>query len=190
MRICVVEECGKIAKSRGFCGMHYFRFRKYGDALAGAPFRNRTKKLVEVGLGRSEEECLFWPFATTKNGYALIRLNGKNNIVSRLMCEKLNGPAPSPKHQTAHSCGNGTKGCISGNHLRWATVKENNYDKIAHGTFLRGEDQTSTKLTEKEVIEIRRIAGSMRQEDIGAMYGVSQSTISMIVNRLHWGWLN
>ena len=56
---------------------------------------------------------------------------GKNYYVSRLVCEEVNGPPPTPKHEAAHATSKGCVGavCVSGGHLRWATGKENSGDE-------------------------------------------------------------
>jgi hypothetical protein len=35
-RVCSVEGCEKAVNSRGWCSMHYYRWRKHGDPLSGA----------------------------------------------------------------------------------------------------------------------------------------------------------
>lgn len=52
--------------------------------------------------------------------------------MSRVVCERVNGPAPTEKHETAHGCGNSW--CVNKRHLRWATHIENEADKLIHGT--------------------------------------------------------
>jgi hypothetical protein len=32
-RVCTIEDCGNPYKTRGWCGMHYSRWRKHGDPL-------------------------------------------------------------------------------------------------------------------------------------------------------------
>jgi len=58
-----------------------------------------------------------------------------------------------------------------------------------HGTVYKGEDQWNSKLTEDEVHEIRRLKGKKTQKEIGEMFGVWHSTISLIHSRKQWGWL-
>jgi hypothetical protein len=55
--------------------------------------------------------------------------------VSRLVCEAFHGPAPSPIHQAAHENGRNQENLAS--NLSWKTPKENDQDKIRHGS-LRG----------------------------------------------------
>lgn len=70
-------------------------------------------------------------------GAAQINLGGRSVIVARMVCEEVNGPPPTPAHQAAHSCGKGHLGCITPQHLRWATQVENEADKLIHGTHNR-----------------------------------------------------
>ena len=51
----------------------------------------------------------------------------------------------------------------------------------------RGSDRWQAKLTDEQVLEIRRLcAGGMLQKDIAAIYGVTRSLISMIKTRRIW----
>jgi hypothetical protein len=137
--------------------------------------------------------CLQWPFAKCRNGYGRVNwpdYKGTKMTASRAMCIAAHGDPPSPKHEAAHSCGNGHAGCVNPNHLRWATKKENQHDRIRHGTTNRGERQGRSKLTEQDVLTIRQLYPSMTQPALAKRYGVDQSTISDIVLRRRWSWLD
>ena len=109
----------------------------------------------------------------------------RNRKVCRFICAIVNGSSPSPKHEAAHNCGKGHLGCISGNHLRWDTHTGNMADKIKHGTLIYGEDCWNVKLTDEQIIEIRRLykTGRYYQYQIADMFGVTQVHISDIVNQ-------
>ena len=131
--------------------------------------------------------CLIWPFYRDKNGYAMVSHGGRYVAVSRFMCEQKNGFPPTAKHETAHNCGNGHLGCVNPNHLRWATRKENQADRIIHGTGQNGEHNHQAKLTADQVLEIRAAPGT--NAFLAGLYAVDAKTISMIKNRKRWGWL-
>lgn len=38
-RVCVIPDCARKVQARGWCPAHYQRWKKYGDPLAGPPFR-------------------------------------------------------------------------------------------------------------------------------------------------------
>lgn len=72
--------------------------------------------------------------------------------------------------------------------LRWDTVKNNHADKERHGTVRNGERNNLSKLTESQVIEIRArySAGGVTQEGLAAEYGITQTPVYKIVNRISW----
>lgn len=129
----------------------------------------------------------YW--AGTKRQYEYVtlgRTNGKRNkrLVHRLVCEAFHGPAPEG-HDCCHNDGN-----PSNNHytnLRWATRRENLEDRKKHGTMLWGERVGTSKLTEKDVLDIRK----KRKEghslnDLAEAFGVERNAISRIVRGLRW----
>lgn len=145
-RPCKIDDCGKPSDSFGLCKLHAARFRRHGDPLAGRSKNGDGDKFIEMALNHSGNGCLIWPFGRIK-GYAAAS-NGK--YVSRLICEKIHGPAPFPKAETLHECGNGNLGCVNPKHLRWGTRKENMQDMIGHGRSRLGHKQRALSPSEKE----------------------------------------
>lgn len=151
------------------------------EAPNGAP----EKALLEA-LKFSGDDCLIWPFQRDQNGYARIFWGGHKRPVCNVVCEITFGPKPTAEHESAHSCGNGHLGCINPTHLRWATHRENMSDMVEHGSSNRGRKNPRAKLTEKDVVVIRQLAGSSTQRAIARRYNVDPSTISNIVRRRYW----
>ncbi|WJI43714.1 hypothetical protein NL532_24210 [Mesorhizobium sp. C120A] len=73
-------------------------------------------------------------------------------------------------------------------HLSWKTPIENAADKLDHGTIARGEQHGNAKLTEADVRSIRSLGGGLLHREIGDLFGVTSSTISVIRSRKSWGW--
>lgn len=142
--------------------------------------------LESVVLQYEGNECLVWPYRREKNGYGSIRKNGKNYFVHRVICEEAEGPPPSPAHQAAHSCGNGKGGGVTKRHLSWKTPKENNADKIIHGTDNRGEKHNLAKLSEIDARKILSLKGEEPMRDTAERFGVSISAISRIRSGKAW----
>lgn len=187
MKTCLVADCSKHVHARGFCFAHWYRNHKYGDPLGGPTRKGAALQFYkEVVLPYEGGECLIWPFALN-HGRGALRINGRTNLVSRLVCEAAHGPAPTPKHEAAHNCGRGFQGCVTLKHLRWATHADNMADTLAHGTHNRGERHGMSKLSEDQVREIRASRGPLNE--IGAHYGVSPVTVHNIMTRTNWGWL-
>jgi hypothetical protein len=120
------------------------------------------------------DECLIWPFSRPI-GYGAFGHLGKQYRAHRFMCELVHGPAPSPRHQAAHSCGNGRNGCVNPRHLSWKTNGENQLDRRAHGTDNRMGPKG--RLTVEDLDEIRRLRATMTQPQLAKMFGVTHSTI-------------
>lgn len=135
---------------------------------------------MKEALAYDGDECCAWPFAQV-GGRGVVYLDGKLNLVSRIICETLNGPPPTPEHEAAHSCGRGHAGCCTPSHLRWATHKENMDDMIVHGTRRVGSKSAVAKLTDCDVLKIRSLAGAVTQNDISRIFGVSETAIHQVL---------
>lgn len=119
---------------------------------------------------------------TDRGGYLEVQpRRGSMKLVHRLVCEAFYGPCPEG-YQAAH--GNGVRTDNRASNLRWASPKENQRDRIAHGTALRGEGITSAKLTAADVIAIRSAEGFQRE--IAARFGVTQTNVSQIKRGTTW----
>ncbi len=143
-----------------------------------APYGGAIRFLQEVAIPYIGTNCLKWPY-TTIHGYGVIRGKNASRIVSRVVCEIKHGPPPTPKHDAAHSCGNGPQGCVNPNHLSWKTRKANKADMIGHGT-------NGKKLSNEDIHAIRALKGIVMGKDIAAMFGVSRSNVSMILSGKTW----
>lgn len=186
--MCSVDNCDRPVFARGMCCGHYKRNLKYGNPTAGGIVRGSTIAWIREHANYTGDECLPWPFAADRNGFGRIRIGRKTHLATRVMCEEAHGPAPSSKHEAAHSCGKGHLGCINPNHLSWKTHIENEEDKILHGTLARGEKQGGSKLTEADVVKIVGLRDQLTQEEIARRYGVCRQTISDILRGRNWGW--
>ncbi|WP_425482645.1 HNH endonuclease [Chelativorans xinjiangense] len=116
-------------------------------------------------------------------------MDGRYRVASRIVCEEANGSPPTPKHEAAHNCGFGDRGCVNPEHLQWKTHAGNQMDRVEHGTHHRGERQWMAKLTIPDVRQIRKLRGEISQSKIAIMFGVSQATVADIHLRRKWAWL-
>lgn len=189
-RICSIANCDKTHYAKGFCQAHYERSRRHGDPFAGRTAEGDPEKFLrEVVLPYDGDECVLWPFARNRGGYGQMVLGSRLHRVSRLVCEDVNGPPPTPEHEAAHSCGQGHLGCVTKKHVLWKTPAENQSDRVGHGTHSRGERSATSKLTEGQVKEIRSLKGKRKIADIAAEFGVSQMAVSYIQRTKRWSWL-
>lgn len=143
--------------------------------------KGRAIKWLRAHIGYTGDDCLKWPFSTV-DGYGNFGHLGQHCYAHRTMCELVNGPAPSPSHEAAHSCGNGNEGCVNPRHLSWKTKTGNQLDRVAHGNFKK-----RTKLNETQAAEIRALKGKMPQREIARLYGISRPNVSLIHTGNSWG---
>lgn len=189
-RICSIDDCGKSHEAKGFCKAHYERLRRHGDPLGGrTPDGEPIEFYQSVVLTHEGADCLLWPYTRCTNGYGQMVKNGRLGTVSRILCEDIHGPPPTPEHEAAHSCGNGMSGCVTKRHLSWKTPKENQNDRILHATHSRGERCVTAKLTEVQVREIVALKGHLSQRKIAEKFGVHQVNVGRIHAGTSWGWL-
>lgn len=140
--------------------------------------------LNDIVMTHEDDVCLTWPFACDTNGYGLVRDGPTLRNVHRVICERVHGPAPSPEHEAAHSCGHGKQGCVAKGHIRWKTPVENHAEKNLHGTVLRGEANPQAVLSEGEA---RLIAASTgKSEVVASEYGISGGHVRAIRTRAAW----
>lgn len=146
------------------------------DKLCDGP----GKRWLAMHLDHEDKEfCLIWPFRLASNGYA--QVGGDRHIPHRMMCEHRHGPAPSPEHQAAHSCGNGDHGCVNQWHLNWRTPTENQLERYEHSGLA-----PRAKLTLEQVEEIRSVKGKEVITWTATRFGVSEANIRQIQSGKTW----
>lgn len=117
----------------------------------------------DVVLKYEGNDCLIWPFSRDEFGYGTLSYEGRKSNVSNHVCRKVHGEPPSPKHEAAHSCGNGCGGCVNPKHLFWATHNDNMKDRRT-----RPERKYRSPAAELRPISNRRIG---RLNLVGQKFG-------------------
>lgn len=106
----------------------------------------------------------------------------KNFYAHKLVAEAFLGEQPS-NTEIAHN--DGEKLNCHYSNLRYATAKENNSDKIKHGTHMTGDTHWNVKLTSKHadgVLALRSVG--LSQDDIGKQFDVSQTAVGKFLRRI------
>lgn len=148
--------------------------------------KSEVQDWIRAHANYSGDECLIWPFSRSR-GHGHVWINGRLDKAARVMCSLVKGPPPTPKHETAHSCGRGHDGCINPKHLSWKTRTENQRDRLVHGTAGRAETGHKLhKLTAENVAEIRAIGDAIPKEELGRRYGVTPANIAKILSWRSW----
>lgn len=107
-RTCSVVGCAEPHDARGYCGIHYMRWRRHGDPLWRPPAYSELfwSKVVERG------DC--WVWAGSGMRYGKFRVDGRDHLAHRFAYEYM--VAPIPEDLTIdHLCQN--KKCVNPAHL-------------------------------------------------------------------------
>jgi hypothetical protein len=105
--------------------------------------------------------------------------------IHRLVLEAFVGPCP-PGMECLHVDGDRENNRVS--NLRWGTRRENQADRVRHGTDIRGSDVVQAKVTAADILRIKALyaTGDYSQATLGEMFGVSRSNISIIILGKSW----
>lgn len=157
--------------------------RKFVNGESAQMKRRQAKReWLEERVVYDGADCLIWPFSTL-DGYGNLGIDGQQHYAHRYMCELVNGPAPSPDHQAAHSCGNGGKGCVHPRHITWKTRSENARDRVLHG---RGATGKGGLLTPEIADQIKALRGIKTQREIAQMFGTTRQNVGDIQRGRTW----
>lgn len=133
----------------------------------------------------------FWPSVMLRpfagDEYKKVRLGPKLFApVHIIVCLTFHGVRPSKSHLVAHW--NGDKLDNRSSNLRWATPKENKADEVRHGTWTAASRHGSAKLTETDVLVIRKLRQDHRLtfHAIGKRFGITRSHVKGIVDGRWW----
>ena len=127
--------------------------------------------------------CWEWQANISPLGYGRFHIDGKYHLAHRWMYKEWYGVDPGDL-DVLHSCDNPR--CCNPTHLSLGTHQENMRQMMERGRGVqhKGEACGRSKLTEKEVLEIR--TSSLPQLVLAAKYGVAQSAVSNIKRRKTW----
>jgi hypothetical protein len=152
------------------------------DILNNGGFARRYWNKVKKGDG-----CWNWQAYVGPNGYGQIGFSGGLLAVHRVAWILANGLIPDDLY-VCHHCDNRT--CCNPAHLFLGTFRDNMDDMLAKGRHggTSGERHPQAKLTREIVDGIRRRykEENIRQEDLGAEYGVSKPTVSALLLNKTW----
>jgi len=198
---CKCLNCGKVSfvpvfhgKKYKFCsascsGKHISlimknRKNEYIDSLSHEQKMELLRNKIKERVVR-KDECMVWT-GYTSNGYGEMTFLGKKMSVHRAMYRASRGEIPKGMY-VCHTCDNPP--CCNPLHLFCASPKDNTKDAVIKGRFNHcvGSKHTSSKLTEDDVREIKRIlkrGGSSTH--IARNYNVHVTTIERIKYGKGW----
>jgi hypothetical protein len=131
--------------------------------------------------------CIEWTGTKNMDGYGLIKVEGTRVLTHRLAYELKHGPIPKGKC-VCHHCDNPT--CCNDDHHFLGTHAGNMADMMTKGRQSKGESHGKAKLTEADVLEIRRrLSAGELQSVLAKDFEVSPAHVSMIQSGKTWSHL-
>ncbi len=148
------------------------------------PMADRFWQKVQKS-GHGFGDCWVWTGSVSVRGYGTLLVSGRTIQAHRISYEMHHGEI-AQRLQVCHSCDN--RRCVNPSHLWLGTAADNARDRDSKGRGAFGRRNFNTKLTEREVREIRRryAAGGVVARELASEYGVATSTVGNILNGYHW----
>lgn len=159
-------------------------FTGYSVSSSGLVRRDIKIRGAKIGIARTRRD---------KAGY--LRVNMKRDgersrewMVHQIVCLAFIGPCPEGM-EVCHNDGRPENNRAL--NLRYGTKKENGEDRVLHGTTLRGHKHPNAKLSDEDVLEIKRLLEEpgANQIAIAARFGLTQAAVGYIATGKNWGWL-
>lgn len=128
------------------------------------------------------DECWWWT-GYARNGYGTISIRNSPVYLHHLSHAAVRGDLPAD-NEVCHTCDN--RPCWNPNHLFGGTRTDNvrdmwNKGRASKPPRVAGQLQHLATLTDDEVTHIRAMSG-VRQRDIAAAFGCSQSTVWRLIH--------
>lgn len=135
------------------------------------------------------DACIIWPFpnAVTR-GYGRLVFEGQKEMAHRAAYKLAYGRFPQP--YGLHRCD--CMLCVNPLHVFPGNQRDNMADRIAKGrpagsrAHLIGQGNNNAKLTDENVLEIRRRLLTEKGQDLAEEFGITPSAISNIKNYKRW----
>lgn len=144
-------------------------------------------------LDKKENDCWEWSGCRVNGKYGLMVYNGGVILTHRYaLTHMLKKDIPKDIY-VLHSCNNPP--CCNPAHLREGTHQENMTQRNTegrlamgkeHGDKVRGEKQGGSKLTETQVIELRKNTENLSQNALADKYNVSRWNVRRIQQGISW----
>ena len=145
------------------------------------PLEDRFWSHVEI---KGADECWEWKGALLPGGYGVFTFNCKVVLAHRIVWELTYGEIEEGLN-ILHTCDNPP--CCNPAHLWKGTNADNMHDRDNKGRNSKGSANGNTKLTEKDIIDIRnKREQGFSTTSLGHLYGIGKETARLICNKVTW----
>ena len=150
-KVCSIPDCENKYMSRGWCSLHYQRWRAYGDVNYPVKHKSAEKTANEYLLANSDKaarsECWVWKRAVTKHGYGHINPRFGEHQAHRLAYATWVQPIKEHS-QIHHKCAN--KACINPDHLQEVSKTDNAAEMLERQAMLKEIRQLKKRIRDLE----------------------------------------
>lgn len=148
----------------------------------GSKWGNSEEKFLDIisFLIKDSNGCKIWPLGKNKDGYGYYAIKGKVYVAHRLIYSLLK-PRDYQGLVIMHSCDN--RSCCNIDHLSHGTPSDNTIDMVKKQRNVKGSLVGTSKLTEDQVIKIRKIYPEKNTIELAKEYGVCKQTICNALNQ-------
>lgn len=147
--------------------------------------------LSNINFPETPDGCWEWTARKNKDGYGRMKIrSGKRGAFDvsahRISYEIYYGAIPEGLVVRHFICNN--PGCVNPQHLKLGTCQENSDDMVNFGRSPKGEEKFSAKLTELDVLNIRKkyFDDHISSIKLGIEYGVNHITIIDVIHGRSW----
>lgn len=135
---------------------------------------------------KKSQGCWEWTAYVNPKGYGEVRFRGRARLAHRVSWFLEHGAEPTGL--VCHHCDNPR--CVNPEHLFVGTHADNTADMIAKGREPRGERGGHAKLTEADVLGIRRrYQAGERERTLAREFGVDAVTVNNLLSGSTWAFL-
>lgn len=139
-----------------------------------------------MGFVEKTDSCWIWKGSKDKRGYGRISIHNKPHLAHRVSYILFKS---FPDFEILHSCDNPS--CVNPEHLTDATHYQNMKEAVERNRFkppcLRGIEHSQSRLTDGDVLEIRRLFSEGKSGNfIAKKFNISRSNTYAIRDRKTW----
>lgn len=153
--------------------------------------KNYKERLLQRFLNKViklENGCWIWTGNLNKDGYGyltVMRPKKHKAMAMRVSLWIFTGEEDRPGEHVCHTCHNNI--CVNPKHLHFGTAAENISEMVGANRQAKGTGLPQHKLTESEVLEIRRLFASGKNcAEIAKLFNVTWENIKSIIVRHTW----
>ena len=186
--VCYYEGCSEIAEIKGLCLKHYNLWlgNVDGKGNRGRSLKERFWSFVWMP---KKDGCWLWRGSVSSGGYGMLQVATKTSRRAHRVSWELHFGMIQGDVCVLHTCDNPL--CVNPKHLWLGSHADNMNDMSERGrSFSRGESNNNSKLTEDDVLEIRRLLkiSHLVQRDIAKKFEVTATLVSSIKYYKNWNY--